>query len=339
MISNTKSFRKSESGNAVVIVLVVLVVAAVGALAYLSSQMSKDESGEKATIAAAEPASGAEEAVKTASAAGEGTNTSTPAGTEVKPGNPVVAKVGDVEVTRLDVFNYIQTLPPQMRQAPLEQIFALAQDQVISSKLMESKVDTKALEGDEEVQKQLDTAKAQIMRNVFIQRAINEKMTDKRLEKAYEAYKKEFPKVDEVKARHILVADEAKAKELISKLNDGGDFAELAKENSTDGTAQTGGDLGFFAKADVVPEFAEVAFELKKDTYTKEPVKTQFGYHVIKKEDMRKRPVPEFEQTKPFLESNLRRDILNELMDEWKKDAKIERFDINGDPVKEAESN
>jgi peptidyl-prolyl cis-trans isomerase C len=89
----------------------------------------------------------------------------------------------------------------------------------------------------------------------------------------------------------------------------------------------------------MVAEFAEAAFALGKDQYTKDPVKTQFGWHVIKVEDKRKRPQPEFEAVKPQLEMQLRQDILGNLLKDWAKEAKVKKFDINGDPVKEVKAN
>src|SRR5690606_30614991 len=104
-------------------------------------------------------------------------------------------------------------------------------------------------------------------------------------------------------------------------LNEGADFAELAKANSTDGTAQNGGELGYFAKTDVVPEFGEAAFSTEVGTYTKKPVKTEFGYHIITVEEKRKRPPASFEDVKPFLEAQVRRQILDEMIQSWRDDA------------------
>ena len=353
--------RKNEAGKTVVIVLVVLVLAAVGALGYLATQMEDEDAVSTTTTAEAvageEPAADeaatadtAEDVAKDAETADaevvEGETNVAEVNVEgqeepfkIEEGNPVVAKVGGEDVTRVDVLNYIQNWPPQMRQIPLPQLFSMAQEQVINAKIMEKQIDTQALESDEEVQAQLENAKEQIIRGVYLQRELEKKMTDKRITAAYNDFKKEFEQVEEVKARHILVEDEAKAAELIAKLNEGAEFAELAKENSIDGTAANGGELGYFAKADVVPAFANAAFELNKGEYTKEPVKSQFGYHVIKSEDKRKRSVPELEEVKPMLENNLRREIMEEMMQDWRKDAKVEKFDINGEKVSEKESN
>ncbi len=258
------------------------------------------------------------------------------AGMVIEPGNPVVAKVGDKAITRVDVFNFIQQLPPQTRQLPLEQLFPLAQQQLINASVMNAQKVDASLENDPEVIAQIEAAKQQILRNVNIQKKVEEALTEERMAEIYAAYVEQFPAVTEVKASHILVNEESAAKEILAKLNDGADFAELAKESSSDATAEAGGDLGYFLKTDVVPEFGEAAFSLKAGEYTKEAVKSQFGYHIIKVEDSRTRPVPDLESVRPFLESQLRQALLTEVVNEWTKEATIERFDINGNAIEPA---
>src|SRR5690606_21794865 len=108
-----------------------------------------------------------------------------------------------------------------------------------------------------------------------------------------------LPTQEEVNARHILVKTEDEAKAIISELDAGKDFAELAKAKSEDSNKSDGGDLGWFTKGRMVPEFEEAAFALEKGAYTKAPVKSQFGYHVIKLEDRRDVQPPAFEQVEP----------------------------------------
>lgn len=352
-----KNMKKSQRGNAVVIVLVVLAVVAVGALAYLSGNIASDDKMADTTAVAeaqmtdtegdvaAEGETGTAEnaAEETDAAAGEETQSADATEAEenaepqmkIEQGNPVVAKVGGEDVTRLDVLNFVQTLPPNIRQLPLEQLFPLAQDQVVNTKVIENNVKADEVVDNEQVQRQLEETRKQILQRAYLEKIVSEKMTEKRLQQAYKKAVTDEPDVNEVKAAHILVKEEEKAKEIIAKLNEGGDFAELAKENSTDGTAENGGSLGYFAKADVVPEFADAAFSQEEGTYSKEPVKSQFGYHIIKVEEKRVRPKPSFEDSKPYLEQQLSRELLEETIDGWKKDAKIEVYDINGNPVVE----
>lgn len=312
----------NQKGNAVVIVLVVLVVIAVGALAYLSGQMAAEKNAD--TPATADVA--------------QVQQTQQPQ-LEIEPGNPVVAKVGDQEITRVDVFNFIQNMPENVRQLPVDQLFQLAQNQVINAQVINRQVDEVNLDNDPEVKRRLDALKPGIVRNVYLEQQVNAGLTDERMQQAYQQYSENFPDVIEVKARHILVEDENTAKDLIAQLNEGADFAELAQANSTDGTAQNGGELGYFTQNDVVPEFGEVAFALEVGAMTTEPVQTQFGFHVIKLEEKRKRPVPEFEQVRPFLEAQLRQAVLDNLVTTWRSESSVELFDINGAPLGETAQN
>lgn len=365
IMSDLNSMKKTQSGNAVVIVLVVLAVVAVGALAYLSGQMTDepaaitsdsaqieqdmDAAGDDAANAASEmadanaengdalaegeiePAVGDDAATDTAAA--EEAASDVP---EIDPGNPVVAKIGDEEIMRLDVLNFITQLPPNIRQLPIAQLFPLTQEQVINAKIVEMNIDTDSVEQDEEVQQKIEMAREQIIRAAYLEQQVEKKMTDKRLKQAYDEFLKEQPDVQEAKAAHILVEDEATANEILAKLKDGGDFAALAQEYSIDNTSDNGGDLGYFAKADVVPEFAEAAFALKEGATTQEPVQTQFGYHVIKLEEKRQRPKPTFEEAKQFLQNDVQRKLLEEMMGDWRDAAKVEKYDINGNAIEPA---
>lgn len=329
MLNKLKS---NQSGNAAVIALVVLVIAAVVALAYLSGNLVSEK---KATDTTATADAAAETPAATETAAGDPNAPATPATEapkplEITPGNPVVAKVDGQDVLRQDVFAFIQNLPPQTRQMPMDQLYPLALEQVINGKVVEKNTANINLDNDEEVKKQLELAKKQIEQTVYLQNMVNEKITDDKIKAMYDKLVAETPKEQEVKAAHILVDDEAKAKEIIQKLIETGDFATLAKENSKDATAEKGGDLGYFLKGDVVKEFGDAAFAMEPGTYTKDPVKTQFGYHIIKVDDKRERQPPTLEQAKPFIEANLRREALEEIVKGWRDASNIERFNING---------
>jgi peptidyl-prolyl cis-trans isomerase C len=131
---------------------------------------------------------------------------------------------------------------------------------------------------------------------------------------------------EEVHARHILVETEDEAKAIVEQLKGGADFAALAKEKSKDPGAADGGDLGYFTKDQMVPEFSEVAFKMYPGQLSN-PVKTQFGWHVIKVEDKRMRPVPELETIKEQIDAYLVRRAQSEYVGKLRQTAKIERLD------------
>ena len=151
-------------------------------------------------------------------------------------------------------------------------------------------------------------------------------LTDEAMHKVYDEAVKQVPPEEEVHARHILVPTEDEAKAIEAELKKGADFATLAKEKSKDPGAADGGDLGYFTKEQMVPEFSEAAFKLDKGQIS-DPVHTQFGWHIIKVEDKRIKPTPTFDQVKPQLENFVAHKAQAELVENLRKSATIERLD------------
>jgi peptidyl-prolyl cis-trans isomerase C len=137
-----------------------------------------------------------------------------------------------------------------------------------------------------------------------------------------------------VRARHILVKTEKEAKEIAEELKKGGNFEEIAKAKSIGPSAPRGGDLGHFTKDKMVPEFSEVAFKLKKGQISA-PVKTNFGWHIIKVEDRRMQQLQEFEAIKSRIRNVLLRQKVTEIADTLRKNAKIEYLDADAKPVEQ----
>lgn len=330
----TDRIPQNKTGARAMLAGTALVAATLGVLALTATgSFAADNKKDTKTLNEITPASAGASA--TAPANGQ------PSGDEgqmIKLGNPTVAIINGEEIKRADVLSFISGLPEQVRQMPLQNLFPLALEQVVNNRLVSAKAKEAKLDNDPEVQKLIDQAKGQIVRNVYVQKQVDAAMTEKRLLKAYEKVLNEMGEVQEVHARHILVDSEDKAKEVIKKLGSGSKFDDLAKEYSKGPSSDNGGDLGYFAQSEMVPEFANAAFALKKGEISKAPVKTQFGWHIISVEDKRKRPEPKFEDVKPQLETQVRQEILGEILDKWQKSAKIQKFDINGEPVKDKQA-
>ena len=243
-----------------------------------------------------------------------------------------VAKVNDTVITRGDVKEVAKTVPAAA-QVPIEQIYPMIVDQLINDALLQDRVDSSDIASDPEVEKRLAEAREQIARSLYVERFIEEKITDEALREEYETMKSNNADVKEVRARHILVETQDTAQDLIDQLDEGADFAELARENSTGPTAANGGDLGYFTKDAMVPEFSKVAFATEAGTYAKDPVKTQFGWHVIFVEDVRNRQVPAFEEVEPLLRQQMQQDVVNQLVDDLREGAEIQRYDWDGKEV------
>lgn len=312
-------------------VLAAALVVALGAAGLVTTQMGENKAedksarqGEQADATASQTAN-----VEPAAAEPAASEAAKPASSE----DPVVAKVDGSTVLRSDVLTFIQNLPPQMKQIPLESLFPMALEQVINGKIVGMKAEKTDVATDPEVSNRLSQAKEQIIRAVYVEKVIEKNLTPERVQKAYDKFAEEQGKIEEVRARHILVDKEDVAKEIIKKLADGAKFEDLAKEYSKDsGNKASGGDLGYFTKDSMVKEFADAAFAMKKGEVSQAPLKTQFGYHVIQVEDHRNREVPPLTKVKLELEAQERRAILDELLENWRKASSVETFDINGNP-------
>ena len=156
--------------------------------------------------------------------------------------------------------------------------------------------------------------------------------TDDAMKKVYEEASKQITGEVEVRARHILVETEDEAKAVVEELKKGADFAELAKKKSKDPGASDGGDLGFFTKEQMVPEFSAVAFAIEPGKIS-DPVKSQFGWHVIKVEEKRSRKAPEFEQVRGQIETYVTRKAQADYVAKLRETAKVERMDKPAEPA------
>jgi foldase protein PrsA len=209
----------------------------------------------------------------------------------------VVAKVGSKSISKEDLYT---TLVDQYGEAALDTLIA---EKIVELESEEEEITVKESEMDEELQTiqdsygdeeafnealassgaSLDSVKENIKTYLLTEKLLKDRISisDDQIKEYFEANKDSFAQAEQVEASHILVEDEETAEEVKDKLADGGDFAELAKEYSTDtSNAESGGELGFFAKGEMVAEFDEKAFAMKTGEIS-EPVKTEFGYHII----------------------------------------------------------
>ena len=251
--------------------------------------------------------------------------------------DPVIARAGSIDIRRSDLVRSLDGLPPQVQQMPMQTVYPLILDRLVDGKLIAGAARAQKLNDDPEVKRKLADYEDRVVQEIYLNRAVAAKVDDKALEARYQQFLKDNPQQEEVRARHILVASEAVAKEIIADLKKGGDFAALAKAKSTDGSAKEGGDLGFFTREDMVPEFSEAAFALKPNEFTQEPVKSQFGWHVIKLEQRRQTAAPALADVRDQLTSEMSQEMITKIVEELRKGAKIEKFDIEGKPLPAAQ--
>jgi len=219
---------------------------------------------------------------------------------------------------------------------PLEQIYPVLLDRLVDGMLITGAGRKDHLDQDPEVQLRLKRFEDRLIQEAYLNRAIKAAETEDQLKARYESFVKDKGGHEEVHARHILVKTEAEAQSIIAELGKGADFAELAKKDSIDPGGKSGGDLGYFGHDDMVKEFADAAFALPVGQYTKTPVKTQFGWHVIKVEDHRVGKPPSFEDARQEVSQLVARDIVEAKLKELRSGAKIETFGLDGKPVSTA---
>jgi len=235
----------------------------------------------------------------------------------------VLATVNGKNITENDVENMYNSLPEQYRQAPKEFVKTQLVEQLVSMEIIGQAAAKENLHQDAEFTDRLDNVRTQLMQEYYLKRKIDELVTDELVRAEYDKITADFKPEQEVHARHILLKNAEEAADIVKLLDEGGDFAELAKEYSTGPSGPNGGDLGYFTKERMVPEFAAVAFELPKGEYTKEPVKTQFGFHLIKVEDKRDTQPPAYETQEAELRGKLSNSSVNKLIEELKAAAEI----------------
>ena len=247
--------------------------------------------------------------------------------------DPVVATVDGTEILRSDVIDAQQRLPAGAQGISLDTVFELLVNSLIDTKLAAGEARKQGVQNDVDIKRLMNKIEEQILERALLSRYIEERVTDEALQEQYQLLVKEQSTKQETKARHILVENEGKALEIIAELDKGADFAELAKANSTGPSASEGGELGYFTKESMVPPFADAAFSLEKGAYSKKPVQTQFGWHVIMVEDRRSVEPPTFEASVETLRNELSRKIGLEYLEELRKAAKIVRFKPDGSPL------
>ncbi|MCY1704632.1 peptidylprolyl isomerase [Pannonibacter sp. SL95] len=255
------------------------------------------------------------------------------------PGD-VVAKVGDTVITEADIAFAARDLGQELQRFPPAQWRSILTDVLVDMTLLAKEAEKEGLQKDEDFQRQVKFLTTQALRNAYVSQKLEASITEAELKAAYDAELANFKGEEEVRARHILVKTKEEAEKLIKDLDGGADFAELAKANSSDGSAAAGGDLGFFGKGRMVPEFETAAFALEPGKYTKEPVQSQFGWHVLKLDEKRIQPAPAFEDVQDGLRNKLMRDRYTKLMTDLKAAHKVEivKPDVPAaDPAKPAQ--
>jgi len=250
-----------------------------------------------------------------------------------KAKDTVMAVINGHEIHRSELEALQTLLPQQYRSVPLDQIFPALVELLMNTHLAVTDARSRKLDKDPAFAARRALAENQALERFALKKEVDDKLDDAMIKKRYQKVVSELSSSGQVHARHILVKAEDAAKAIIKELDGGADFAELAKKKSTGPSGPSGGDLGFFGKGQMVPAFEKAAFALKKGEHTKAPVKTQFGWHVIKVEEVQAQPAPAFEEAAPQIRENLRQELAAGYLNRLREGADIKLFGLDGMPL------
>jgi peptidyl-prolyl cis-trans isomerase C len=266
---------------------------------------------------------------------------------ETKNDGKTLAEVNGTKITVKDFNAEVENLPPYIRpmaQTP-EGKKELLESMVVRELVLEqAKKD--GIDKSKEVVNRLEDLKKRVVVEAFVRKKIEQdiKISDDEMKKFYDQNKDKFKSGEQVKASHILVKSESSAQDILSQLKKGASFEELARKNSADASAAKGGDLGWFSKGTMVPEFDKVAFGLK-DGELSNVVKTPYGFHIIKVTGKRAAGVRSFDEVKDQIKAAMmpakQQEVLQQLKESLKKSAKISikedvLNEVGGSPAEKA---
>ncbi len=257
-----------------------------------------------------------------------------------------LATIGRHSISVADLNDRIKTYPEQYRaQLMLKENKEKILNQMVEEQLLMQAAAQEGIDRRDEINKQIEQSKKEIILNTLINEKINSQVTvtEEEVKAFFKQNEAQFNEVESRRVQHILVKDQSKAEELMKKAKSGADFATLAKENSLDPTGQNGGDLGWFQRGQLVKEFEQAAFSLKSRGEISGLVHTQFGWHVIKLLDVRIRPKLAFNDVKQALQNQLlankrqakSQEYLKTLKEQFKVKVNAKKLETTTDKVAE----
>jgi len=244
----------------------------------------------------------------------------------------VIATVNGNKIT-LSEIESVHAANPQLSGIPLESIYEPLLDNIIDLNVVSGAAQAEKVQNTPEFKKMVKDFEKQLLARYYLEQQAKKSQTKEKLMALYEQFKKDNPPQEEMSAAHILLKTEKEAQDVIKQLEKGADFGELANKVSENKGLEDG-DLGYFSRELMVPEFSEAAFAMKEGEISKKPVKTKFGYHVIKAGPRRLAETPKFEDMEKELMQTQAAQTIEQTMKDLRKKAKIVKtpvkFDANG---------
>lgn len=244
----------------------------------------------------------------------------------------VVAELNGTPITFADIVAFQQGIP-NAAEMDTASILPRLIEFYIDQKLMMAAAKGRGLEKDPQVQEQLQRLEDELVRQAYLRDEISDRVNDARIREAYDKAMETYVQDEEIWARHILVETLEEGEAILRDLSDGATFEDLARERSTGPSGPNGGDLGYFTRGMMVPPFSEAAYALQPGEVSSAPVKTDFGWHVIKVEDRRMKPPPTFEEMRVELRNALSDEAVDAILTELRGRATISITPLAEAPV------
>lgn len=237
--------------------------------------------------------------------------------------NIVAAKVNDHIISAQDVLNVINTLPQNIKKKPLPEIYPRVVNELINQYLITKQAYNEKLDLDQKVINLVKKSQDKILAKYWLNNYIKNETKEEKIKTFYNNYLKSFQKYKEANASHILVKNNEEARAIIKKINNKSKFSELAKTHSTGPSGKNGGNLGWFGPGQMVKEFEQATFSLEKGEISQEPVKTKFGFHIIKLNDIRDAKPKKLEEIKQNIIDKITKISLSNLENKIRNNQKI----------------
>ena len=248
----------------------------------------------------------------------------------------VVATVNGTKIMLSEVQDVKENANPQLAALPMNAVYDPLLENLVDMTIISEAAKADKVQNTTEFKKMMKSVEKQLLARLYLERQAKKKQTKAKLLEMYEQYKRNNPPQEEMSAAHILLKTEKEAKDVIKQLEKGADFAELANKVSENKGIE-GGELGYFTRELMLPEFSEAAFRMKDGEISKIPVKTQYGWHVIKAGPRRLTEVPSFEKMEKELAQAQATHAVEEVVSDLRKKAKINRvpvtFDAKGNVI------
>ena len=235
----------------------------------------------------------------------------------------VAAKVNNHIISAQDVLNAVSTLPETVKTKPLFEIYPRVINELINKHLITKRAYSEKLDLDQNVMNLIKKNKDSILAKYWLNNFIMNETSEENVKNFYNNYVKSFQEYTEINASHILVKTKNEAVSIINKLNNKSQFSELARAYSIGPSAKNGGNLGWFGPGQMVKEFEKAAFLLEKGNISQKPIKTKFGFHVIKLNDMRNAKPKKLNEIKNNIIEKITKISLSNLENKIRKNEKV----------------